>query len=39
MLSWVSFWYSPGGKRPASEIITHIIHCVDKIVAPAKTRT
>ena len=36
MLSWVSFWYSPGGKRPASEIISHIIHCVDKIVAPVE---
>lgn len=35
MISWVSLWYSPEGKRPASEIIAHVIHCVEKIVAPA----
>lgn len=34
MISWVSLWYSPEGKRSASEIIAHLIHSVEKIVAP-----
>jgi AcrR family transcriptional regulator len=36
MISWISFWYSPGGKRPASEIIAHVIHSVEKLVAPRR---
>jgi AcrR family transcriptional regulator len=38
MISWVSLWYSPEGKRSASEIIAHVIHCVEKIVAPVKRK-
>lgn len=34
MLSWVSLWYSPEGKRSASEIIAHLIRSVEKIVSP-----
>lgn len=36
MISWVSLWYSPEGKRPASEIIAHLIRSVEKIVAPRR---
>jgi AcrR family transcriptional regulator len=34
MISWVSLWYSPEGKRSASEIIAHLIGSVEKIVSP-----
>jgi AcrR family transcriptional regulator len=36
MLSWVSLWYSPEGKRSASEIIAHLIRSVEKIVTPRR---
>jgi AcrR family transcriptional regulator len=36
MLSWVSLWYSPEGKRSASEIIAHLIRSVEKIVSPRR---
>ena len=32
IISWVSFWYSPKGKRSEHEIVTHIMDMVDAVV-------
>ena len=41
IITWVSFWYSPTGKRSEHEIVTHIMDMVDAVVrqrARAETR-
>jgi AcrR family transcriptional regulator len=32
MITWVSFWYSPTGKRSEHDIVTHIMDMVDAVV-------
>ena len=32
IMTWVSFWYSPTGKRLEAEIITHVLGMVDAVV-------
>ncbi|MEM9620810.1 MAG: TetR/AcrR family transcriptional regulator [Pseudomonadota bacterium] len=38
MMTWVSFWYSPRGKRSATEIIAHTIAMIDIVVKRADPR-
>ena len=32
MLTWVSFWYSPSGKRTEHDIVSHVIDSIDAVV-------
>lgn len=32
MITWVSFWYSPTGKRTEHDIVTHILDMVEAVV-------
>ena len=32
MMTWVSFWYSPSGKRSVTEIIAHTMTMIDTVV-------
>lgn len=32
MITWVSFWYSPEGKRSEHEIISHVMDMVDAVL-------
>ena len=32
IITWISFWYSPAGKRSENEIITHTMSMVDLVV-------
>lgn len=34
MMSWVAFWYQPGGRWSEAEIITHLIRSIERLVLP-----
>jgi hypothetical protein len=32
MMTWVSLWYSPGGKRTELEILSHVMAMIEAVV-------
>jgi AcrR family transcriptional regulator len=38
MITWVSFWYSPTGKRSEHEVISHVIETVEAVVRRERAR-
>ncbi len=34
MMSWVAFWYQPGGRWSEAEIITHLIRSIERLLLP-----
>lgn len=38
MITWVSFWYSPTGKRSEHEVIAHVIDMVEAVVRRDRAR-
>ena len=39
MTTWVSFWYSPTGKRPEHEVMSHVMETVQAVVQLKESRS